>query len=72
MFSNRPLDFALPHRRSLLRFRSLILLAITAIAAGSLCYLYKVGPFRPSLSREKYLAICEAIRTNAIIHHYFR
>jgi lysophospholipase L1-like esterase len=35
---------------------------MAAIAIGSLCYLYKVGPFRPPLSRERYLAIREVIR----------
>lgn len=51
MFSNRPLDFALPRWKSPGRFRSLILLAVAAIAAGSRCYLYKVGPVRRSLSQ---------------------
>lgn len=51
MFSNRPLDFALPRWKSLARFRSLILLAVAAIAAGSLCCLYKVGSVRRSLSQ---------------------
>jgi GDSL-like lipase/acylhydrolase family protein len=45
-----------------LRFRSIILfLAIVAIAGWSFFYAYRIGPFRPELSRERYFAIRAAI-----------
>jgi GDSL-like Lipase/Acylhydrolase family len=56
-------DFASVTGKNALHFRSLILLAMAAIAVGSLCYVYKVGPFRPALSRERYLSIREVVRT---------
>jgi len=46
-----------------LRFRSFILsIAIAAIGIWSICYAYRLGPFRPELSRERYLDIRAAIR----------
>ena len=43
--------------------RSLLLLAVVAIGIGGVCYAYKIGPFRPLLSRQRYFAIREVIRT---------
>jgi hypothetical protein len=42
---------------------SFLLLAVVVIGIGGLCYVYKIGPFRPLLSRERYFAIREVIRT---------
>jgi hypothetical protein len=66
MFGGLPLIYYSVTGCNLLHFRSSILFAMAAIAIGSLCYLYKVGPFRPSLSRGRYLAIREVIRNNTI------
>ena len=40
-----------------------LLLAVVVTGIGGLCYVYKIGPFRPLLSRERYLAIRDVIRT---------
>jgi hypothetical protein len=72
MFGGLPLIYYSVTGCNLLHFRSSILFAMAAIAIGSLCYLYKVGPFRPSLSRGRYLAIREVIRTTPSPRHRFR
>jgi hypothetical protein len=36
--------------------RFFLLLAVVVTGIGGLCYIYKIGPFRPLLSRERYLA----------------
>jgi hypothetical protein len=40
-----------------------LLLAVVVTGIGALCYAYKIGPFRPLLSRERYFAIRDVIRT---------
>jgi hypothetical protein len=42
---------------------SFLLLAVVVIGIAGLCYVYKIGPFRPLLSRERYFAIRDVIRT---------
>ena len=42
---------------------SFLLLAVVVTGIAGLCYVYKIGPFRPLLSRERYLAIRDVIRT---------
>ena len=43
--------------------RFFLFLAVVGTGIGGLCYVYKIGPFRPLLSRERYFVIREVIRT---------